>query len=251
MLARDLARDLAFGLDPALVAEALGMEPDPWQVRFLRSPEPRTLLNCSRQSGKSTVTALLAAHTALYDPGALVLLLSPTQRQSHELFRKALDAYRSIPTAVPITQESALRLELENGSRIVSLPGKETTVRGFSGVRLLAVDEAARVPDELYYSVRPMLAVSGGRLVGLSTPFGTRGWWYAAWTSDERWERFEVPASDCPRISEDFLEEERRSMGEWWFAQEYGCEFLDAETQPFAREDVDRAFEEEVEAWVL
>ena len=142
-------------------------------------------------------------------------------------------------------------MELSNGSRIVSLPGKETTVRGFSGVRLLAVDEAARVPDELYYSVRPMLAVSGGRLVALSTPFGTRGWWWEAWRSEETWERFQVPAEDCPRISQEFLDEERRSMGEWWFAQEYGCEFLDAETQPFGREDVERAFEEEVEAWDL
>jgi hypothetical protein len=251
MAAGELARDLAYGLDPALVAVEMGLDPDPWQVRFLRSPGRRILLNCSRQSGKSTVTALLAAHTALYDPGALVLLLSPTQRQSHELFRKALDAFRAIPTAIPIIQESALRMELENGSRIVALPGKETTVRGFSGVRLLAVDEAARVPDELYYSVRPMLAVSGGRLVALSTPFGTRGWWYEAWESDEAWERYLVPAAECPRISSEFLEEERRSMGEWWWAQEYGCEFLDAETQPFGREDVEAAFEEEVEAWDL
>ena len=144
------------------------------------------------------MTALLAAHTALYDPGALVLLLSPTQRQSHELFRKALDAYRAIPTAIPIVQESALRLELANGSRIVCLPGKEETVRGFSGVRLLAVDEAARVPDALYYSVRPMLAVSGGRLVALSTPFGTRGWWYDAWGSDEPWERYQGAGRRVP-----------------------------------------------------
>lgn len=251
MLARELSLDLAYGLDPVLVAREMGLDPDPWQQKFLRQPAQRTLLNASRQSGKSTVTGILAAHTALYDPGSLTLLLSPTQRQSHELFRKALDAYRAIPTAIPIVQESALRLELENGSRIVSLPGKETTVRGFSGVRLLAVDEAARVADELYYSVRPMLAVSGGRLVALSTPFGTRGWWYEAWESDERWERYRVPASDCPRISEEFLEEERRSMGEWWWAQEYGCEFLDAETQPFGREDVERAFEEDVEAWEL
>ena len=251
MLARDLARDLAFALDPVRVAVEMGLPPDPWQMRFLRSPDRRILLNCSRQSGKSTVTALLAAHTALYDPGALVLLLSPTQRQSHELFRKALDAYRAIPTAVPVVQESALRLELENGSRIVSLPGKEETVRGYSGVRLLAVDEAARVPDPLYYSVRPMLAVSGGRLVALSTPFGTRGWWYEAWRSTEPWERFEVPAAECPRITREFLDEERRTMGEWWYAQEYECEFLDAETQPFGREDVERAFEEEVEAWDL
>ena len=250
-LARDLSQDLAFALDPVQVALEMGLDPDPWQCEFLRSPATRTLLNCSRQSGKSTVTALLAAHTALYDPGALILLLSPTQRQSHELFRKALDSYHTIPTAIPVVQESALRLELENGSRIISLPGKEHTVRGFSGVRLLAVDEAARVPDELYYSVRPMLAVSGGRLVALSTPFGTRGWWFEAWRSKETWRRFEVPASHCPRISEEFLAEERRTMGEWWYAQEYGCEFLDAETQPFRRDDVERAFEEEVEAWDL
>jgi hypothetical protein len=249
--ARELAQDLTFALDPVRLAVAMGLDPDPWQVEFLRNPSKRILLNCSRQSGKSTITALLAAHTALYRPDSLVLLLSPTQRQSHELFRKAQDAYRSIPTAIPVVQESALRLELSNGSRIVSLPGKETTVRGFSGVVLLAVDEAARVPDDLYYAIRPMLAVSQGRLVALSTPFGTRGWWYEAWRSPEAWERYEVPAARCPRISPEFLAEERRTIGEWWFAQEYGCEFIDAETQPFSREDIERAFEEEVEAWDL
>ena len=250
-LAYELAHDLARALDPVELARDGGLDPDPWQTRFLRSPATRVLLNCSRQSGKSTVTALLALHTALYDAGALVLLLSPALRQSQELFRKALAFYRDLGRPVPVETESALRLELENGSRIVSLPGKETTVRGFSGVRLLAVDEAARVPDELYFSVRPMLAVSGGRLVALSTPFGSRGWWYEAWRSAEPWERYRAPAEECPRISREFLEEERRTMGEWWFAQEYGCEFLDAETQPFGREDVERAFQEEVEPWVL
>jgi hypothetical protein len=209
------------------------------------------LLNCSRQSGKSTVTALLGVHTALYEPGALVLLLSPSLRQSQELFRKALDTYRGLANPVPVEAESALRLEFENGSRIVSLPGKEQTVRGFSGVRLLAIDEAARVASDLYFAIRPMLAVSGGRLVALSTPFGTRGWWYEAWRSPEPWRRFQVPAEHCPRISPEFLAEERRTMGDWWFRQEYECDFLDAETQPFARDDIEGAFEERIEPWNL
>jgi hypothetical protein len=246
-----LASDLACALDPAALAARIGMPPDPWQADFLRSTDSRVLLNCSRQSGKSTVTALLGVHSALYEPGALVLLLSPSLRQSQELFRKALDTYRALANPVPVEAESALRLELENRSRIVSLPGKEQTVRGFSGVRLLAVDEAARVPDDLYYSIRPMLAVSGGRLVALSTPFGTRGWWFEAWRSAEPWRRFQVPAEQCPRISAEFLEEERRTMGDWWFRQEYGCDFLDAETQPFAREDIEQAFAEEVKPWEL
>jgi len=251
MQATNLSRDLAMALDPAELARQAGLEPDPWQAQALRSDATRILLNCSRQSGKSTIAALLAVHATIYQPGSLVLLLSPSLRQSQELFKKAHDAHAALTDPVAIEAESALRLKLTNGSRVVSLPGKENTVRGYSGVRLLVVDEAARVPDDLYFAVRPMLAVSNGRLIALSTPFGTRGWWYEAWNSEEQWERYEVPAIQCPRISEEFLEEERRSMGEWWFAQEYECRFLDSETQPFGREDVDRAFTEEVEPWDL
>ncbi|MEM9553706.1 MAG: terminase family protein [Acidobacteriota bacterium] len=233
------------------MARRSGLEPDTWQTQFLRSAASRVLLNCSRQAGKSTMAAIATVHTALYQPSALILMLSPSLRQSQELFKKALACFRGLDAGVSSTTESALRLELENGSRIVSLPGREETIRGFSGVRLLVVDEAARVASDLYLSVRPMLAVSGGRLLALSTPFGTRGWWYEAWRSDEPWERYEVAASDCPRIPADFLDEEKRVMGKWWFAQEYECRFLDADTQPFGREDIDRAFDEAVEPWVL
>jgi hypothetical protein len=248
---KDLASDLACALDPVRLARRAGIEPDPWQAKMLRSPSPRQLLNCSRQSGKSTVTAVKAVHKALYTPRSLTLLLSPTLRQSGELFKKALVIYGDLGRPVPPESETALTLTLENGSRIVSLPGKEGTVRGFSGVDLLAIDEAAWVPDALYLSVRPMLAVSGGELVGLSTPYGTRGWFFEAWRSEQPWERFEVPATACPRIAPEFLAEERESMGEWWFRQEYCCEFSDAETQPFRREDIDRAFDEEVQPWAL
>lgn len=246
-----LSRDLAMALDPVELVRASGVEPDPWQSEMLRSAARRILLNCSRQAGKSTMAATLAVHTALYEPGSLVLLLSPSLRQSQELFKKALGCYHDAYNTVPKRGESALRLELENESRIISLPGKQDTIRGFSGVSLLVVDEASRVSGDLYLSIRPMLAVSGGRLLALSTPFGTRGWWYEAWRSSEAWERYEVPATQCPRISQGFLDEERQAMGEWWFAQEYECQFLDAESQPFGREDIERAFEEEVETWDL
>lgn len=246
-----LAADLATALDPVRLAESAGITPDGWQADVLRSRADRVLLNCSRQSGKSTTTGILAVHTALYEPGALVLMLSPSLRQSSELFRKASDVYRDLGRPVPAEAQSALRLELENGSRIVSLPGKEHTVRGFSGVRLLVIDEAARVPTDLYMAVRPMLAVSGGRLMALSTPFGTRGWWYEAWRGPDPWERYEVPATDCPRISAEFLDEERRTLGDWWFRQEYLCEFMDAETQAFTRAEIEAAFSAEVDPWDL
>jgi hypothetical protein len=245
-----IAADLALGLDPVLLAERTGLDPDPWQADVLRSSSGRMLLNASRQSGKSTTVALLSLHTAIYQPGSLCLMLSPSLRQSGELFRKSKDLLAAVDR-VALDEETQLSLKMANGSRIVSLPGAESTVRGYSAVTLLCIDEASRVPDGLYMSVRPMLAVSGGRLVALSTPFGTRGWWYEAWRSDQAWERYEVPATQCPRISREFLEEERANMGEWWFDQEYGCRFLDAQSAAFRREDIAAAFSEEVETWTL
>ncbi|MCX8207415.1 MAG: terminase family protein [Methanothrix sp.] len=203
------------------------------------------MLNCSRQSGKSTVTSLLALHTAIYRPGSLILCLSPTLRQSSELFRTVARFYHmSTAEMVPAEAESALRLELENRSRIISLPGKEQTIRGFSSASLLLIDEAARVPDELYYSVRPMLAVSKGRLVLLSTPFGKRGFFYDIWTSGEGWEKIMITADDCPRISKDFLREEERSMPRAWFMQEYYCQFVDTEDQVFSSDEIEAMFDD-------
>jgi hypothetical protein len=170
-----LAEDLAMGLDPSLLMSRARLIPDRWQQDVLRSDSKRLLLLCSRQSGKSQTCAALALYTAVYQPGSLVLLLSPSLRQSQELFRKVLDVYRVIDATSPPEQESALRLELSNESRIISLPGTETTIRGCSGAALLVIDEASRVADSLYFAVRPMLAVSGGRMVCLSTPFGKRG----------------------------------------------------------------------------
>jgi hypothetical protein len=218
---------------------------DPWQAELLQSTASRILMLCARQTGKSTVAASLAISEALQHP-SLVLLLSPSLRQSQELFHKILDLSRRVHTTVPIDQESALRLELTNGSRIISLPGTEQKIRGFSGVGLLIIDEAARVPDELYFSVRPMLAVSGGRLVALSTPFGKRGWFHREWTESEGWHKVKVTAEQCPRISPEFLAEERRALGPMWYDQEYLCEFIDGINQAFAFEVVMRALSAKV-----
>ena len=231
-----LAHDIALALDPCLLMQEAGLEPDTWQKNFLRSSSDRQLLLCTRQAGKSTVTAIMALHEALYSANALVLLLSPSLRQSQELFRKLLQAYGAVANKPPSLQESSLRLELPNGSRIVSLPGKEETVRGFSGVTLLVIDEASRVSDDLYYAVRPMLAVSSGRIVCLSTPFGKRGFFFEEWTNGQRWNRLKVTADECPRISPEFLDEERRTLGPHWFAQEYMCEFADTSHQLFGHD---------------
>jgi hypothetical protein len=233
--------------DPARLLADAGMDPDPWQRRLLASDAGRVLLLCSRQAGKSTVAAALALRTALLRPRSPVLLLSPSLRQSGELFRKVLELFNALGRPAPVAAESALRLELATGSRVVSLPGDEKNIRGFSGVALLVIDEAARVEDALYYSVRPMLAVSGGRLVALSTPFGKRGWFHDEWHGAGEWERVRVTAQECPRIAPAFLAEERRALGERWFRQEYECSWEDVVDAVFAYADIQAALSDEVE----
>ena len=233
--------------DPADIFRAAKMTPDAWQQRLLRCRSSRLLLLCSRQSGKSQTAAALALREALLKPPALVLLLSPTQRQSGELFKdKVRRLYNGLGRPVACVQETALTMELANGSRIIALPGEEETIRGYSGVNLLVVDEAARVHDALYYSVRPMLAVSRGSLVALSTPFGRRGWFYDEWIGGNPWDRVMVTADQCPRITAEFLAEERAALGDHWFTQEYELIFRDVIDSLFRQEDIDAALASDV-----
>ncbi len=242
-----LASDLALALDPALTLQRQGLTPDPWQTDVLRSTAQQTLLLCTRQAGKSTTTAALATHTAVYEPGSLVLIGSPSLRQSVELFRKMKQCYQSLGSVPSIVKDNQTSLELANGSRIEALPENETTIRGFSNVRLLLIDEAARVADPYYFAIRPVLAVSGGRLVALSTPYGQRGWFWQEWQSGgAEWQRVRITAYDCPRISRQFLEEERRALGERWFNQEYLCSFEDSVAQIFSSASIFGAVSSEV-----
>jgi hypothetical protein len=229
-----------------------GLEPDPWQADLLRGSHERVLMLASRQTGKSLTAAALALKAALLSPPALVLLLSPTLRQSGELFRdKVCRLWARLGYPSRGKAPTRLELELSNGSRIVSLPENESGIRGYSGVGLLVIDEASRVSDELYYAVRPMLATSRGRLVALSTPFGQQGWFYQAWTGSEAWHRVTALAKDCARITPEFLAEERAALGSRWFSMEYECEFLGLAGAVFDPDDIDAAVTFAVEPVLL
>jgi hypothetical protein len=191
----------------------------------------------------------LVIRTALIEAPALVLLLAPTARQSEELFaQKVKVLYDRLGRPVGIEHETVNTLALVNGSRIVALPGKEESIRGFADVKLLVVDEAARVSDAFYYSIRPMLSVSNGSIVSLSSPFGQRGFFWSDWFGTGEWERTKVTADQCPRITPEFLAEERKMLGPAWMAQEYGCEFRSVIDAAFAWDDIVAALDNNVPA---
>lgn len=218
---------LIHALDPVAWAHTyVDFELDQWQRAVLRSDTKRKIYNCGRQSGKSTVAAIKALHRAIYRPGSLILLVSPSQRQSSELFRKVQDLYDALDKRPRLAEDNKLSLATGPGSRVVSLPSSEHTIRCYSSVDLVIEDEAAYVPDEIHVAVRPMLAVSDGEYDMLSTPRGKKGHFWQAWVSGE-WERVTFTAEDNPRISPEFLAAERAALGSRLYAQEYLCEFLE------------------------
>jgi hypothetical protein len=244
--------DLVYAWNPAHFAiERLGLAPDAQQAELLNGTVKRGLLNCSRQWGKSTISAAKAVHRAYFEAGSLTLVISPCARQSGEFLRKAKTFVHKLGIRPRGDGDNESSVLFPNGSRIVGLPGTEGTVRGFSAVSLLLIDEAARVPDELYKAVRPMLAVGGGDLWLMSTPWGKRGFFYEEWTGGGRWMRVEARATDCPRIAREHLEEERASLGDRWFRQEYLCEFVDTEDSAFPQDLIAQALSDEIEPLYL
>jgi hypothetical protein len=229
---------------PALFAEALfGAPLDPWQEQVLESDSKRILLNCARQTGKSSIVAAMALHHALWTPKSMVIVISHTLEQAKETFRKITDFYKQIDRPVLSISENVHKLELANKSRIIALTGQAPdSIRGYSDVTLLIIDEASQVHEKAYTNARPMLIISSGKIVLLSTPHGKRGFFWEAWSNELNWLKIAINADQCPRFPREFLEEERERMLEWEFKQEYYCHFAEAQDSVFKAEDIAAAF---------
>ena len=210
--------------------EALGFNPLPWQEQALQSEKRRLALRCHRQSGKSTVCAALALHKAIFFASSLVLILSPTDRQSAELFRKVTLFRESLPFPLRLTEDNARSCRLDNGSRIIALPGQNpSNVRGYSSPALVVIDEAAFCSDELFSAVMPMLTMSRGTLALISTPRGKDGFFFNTWENGgEEWEKILFTAPENPFITAQDLTEFERQHSERDYRQEFLCEFIES-----------------------
>jgi hypothetical protein len=242
----DLAADLALALDPVAFAEdKLRFRPDDWQRKFLRSTAKQLIFNITRQGGKSTVAAALALHTAVYMAGSLILLVSPSLRQSRELFAKIMEFLRDLEPAEELEADNLSSCVLRNRSRIVSLPGDARTVRGFSAPALIICDEAAYTEAAVFTALSPMRATNPeSRLIYMSTPNGriSGNVFYETWANGgDEWERYEIPARMCPRISASFLDQERKRLGPMLFSQEFEACFIENHTSAFSTALVEMA----------
>lgn len=155
-------------------------------------------------------------------------------KQANELRRKIDDHLMNLrdPEFRPVT-DNAKEIEFPNGARIVLVAADQDTVRSFSAVTMIIEDESAAVPDDVYEAMEPMLLVSDGQHILLSTPMGLQGHFARIWhDGGDTWERYEVTVWSNPRVPQariQAIRDEKERLGRLWkFQQEYECSFIAA-----------------------
>lgn len=237
--------DLATISDPvALVPRVTSNPADAWQHDFLTCTDDFVLVLASRGVGKSTTVAILAYQRAEMWPEQTILLIAPALRQSEELFRKVIDVRRGFGATQISTRETLQIIELRNGSRVIAAPASSDTIRGYRA-DLIVLDEAARVPDDEFGAVVPMLK-DGGRLIGCTTPAGRRGWFFERWQA--RVGRQIIARSmDLPRMKR-IVARDRQIMSPTQFRTEHELAFAGSGDAFFDLDDVAAMFTPSVRA---
>lgn len=216
---------------------------DRWQEEVL-AYDGNVTIRAGRQVGKSVVVAEKAARFALAHASTVTLVIAASQRQSGLLFEKIKGVLEG-EGGVLAESPTLTRAVLKNGSRIYSLPAGKTGafIRGFT-IDLLIADEAAYIPEVVWNSVIPMIAVSRktrgfGNIILLSTPYGRGGYFFNSFT-DSDFKQWHVSSADCERISKKLLAKEKGRMSKTEFAQEWLGEFVEESNQFFKSELVKR-----------
>lgn len=217
---------------------------DEWQCQAMRDDSRELLMLCSRQVGKSFTVAGKSAHKVAASPGETWLIISPTQRQSNRLFRMARSFL--VASGARISESRVSDLVLENEAELIALPGNQPDAcRGYTAHGVV-IDEAAFVKDEVPAVVFPTLSTTGGQSIMLSTPGLPRGEFYRA-VKAEGAEPYMIRATDCGRITPEFLAKERRRLGPARFATEFELQFREVPGSLFSGTDIERLFGRAVE----
>ena len=226
---------------------------DPWQLEVLNY-KGNKILCTGRQVGKSTCCAKDAGDYALEHRKEIILMIAPTERQAYALFSKTLEyilekAKSSIKKGKD--RPTKTQIKLINGSIIYCLPtGASGLGIRFLTINRLYVDEAARIPEDVWSAVTPMLVTTGGDMILLSTPFGRRGFFWTAWNDDKNFKKFFIDTETAIKnrvISStwterqrekalEYIDMERKRMSRLQFQQEYLGEFVEDLMQFFPDE---------------
>lgn len=229
-------------------------KPDKWQEEVLKY-NGNLALRAGRQVGKSSIIAKKAVRSACENPNFKVLVIAAAQREASFIFEKIegeLMLFKDKGKNYFAEKPTQTRIKLINGSEIRSLPTGRTGyfIRGQT-LDLLIGDEAAFIPDAVWTSVIPMIAVSRktrgfGWIWVLSTPLGAEGFFYECF-QDKDFKGWHISSENCPRIDEKLLKKEKARLSKNEYLQEWCGEFIDEISRFFPSEVLNKCYYQQEE----
>jgi len=192
----------------------------------------------SRQWGKSLLGQNLLLYWLLQSPNQKGCWISPIYNQAKKVFQELSDASQSI---IQSSNKAELTIKFVNGSTVQFLSSERPdSVRGFS-FHYMVVDEAAYVNERGFETaILPTLTALGKKCLIISTP-KSKNWFYKYYLkgSDVSTDyiSFRGQSTDNPYIDQSFIAEQRLSLPDDIFRQEYLAEFTEAGSEVFRNVD--------------
>ena len=192
------------------------------------------VVKSKRQCGKSIMIETILLKTAIEKNASCSICLCPTLEQSRKIFNEIKSVIQGTPVYMK-HNEIHLNLVLKNGSTILFRSAEQReALRGYTVTGVYCVDEAAYIPDKIFYDTLAWTNVSNAPIVICSTPRFKIGWFYKYYTLGfengnkiltYNWSEYDTSAL----LSNERLEQYRREVPQSEFKTEYLGEFLDME----------------------
>lgn len=193
-----------------------------------------TVVNCSRQMGKSIGCEVLMISALFSTKYKFNSWISPTFRQAKKVYKELLNVIES--KYIKVANSTDLIIQLINGNTLQFFSGESIeSMRGFTMRGLLIIDECAFFKNTNWFSevVLPTLKNAKYKKVFLiSTPNGKSGTFYEyyllAKAKTDKMRLIEYTIYDDPFITKEELEQLKKRTPPLIFQQEYEAKFLDS-----------------------
>lgn len=203
----------------------------------VRDGKPRiVVVKSRRQAGKSTMILNELLRYCVTFPKSTNAVVSPTIRQARKMFKEFIDA--GIGSGLLSSYNATyLIINFLNKSTISFFSAEQgDALRGYTVKGILCVDEAAYIPDEIFFKVLPWTLYFKPPILITSTPRFKKGFFYDYYMRGLAGEKniISIDWTD-PKYKEELdrvlppetLEEYRRIMPVSLFNSEYLGEFVD------------------------
>jgi len=234
--------------DPVFFAEEI-LKVKPWekQKELLRANSKRIIAVWGRASGKSWCTALKAVHWIFTKPNQVVLIISPWQRQSSDMFKIIKDfIYSNKILKASLRRHTETCIELNNNSIVHSLPTGTTgaAIRG-KHADLIILEEASYIKDEIVNRViMQELIAKSGTLIKIGTPW-IKNHFYYSFVKDPDYFKSHCTSYDAPHTDKKAIDREKEKLNALDFRREYLAEFVDSAYLIFPPELIEPCIAEE------